>query len=93
MRIPKAHISLLLFPFSQSDAEQFDKVAVSDIESAASFEEAKSFDEVVVMRFSETHEPQMVEITNPLHKILVARVKWTSTLAFYPLDTFSGCFI
>jgi hypothetical protein len=56
-------------------AEEFDKVAVPDVESAMSTEEAESFDEVVVVRFSETREPQMVEITNPLHKILIARVK------------------
>jgi hypothetical protein len=43
-------------------------------EEATSNEQSESFDEVVIVRLREDHEPQLVEITSPLQKILVQRV-------------------
>lgn len=34
------------------------------------------FDGTYVVRYTGNHEPQMVKITNPTHKIIVGEVKW-----------------
>lgn len=62
-------------PSFQMCAQEYDseEVSANDIELEFS-EDVESFDEVVVMRLRENQEPQLVEITNPVHKILVARV-------------------
>lgn len=67
--------------------------AAPDENSSPSFElksgeqDVDSFDEVVVLRYSRDHKPQLVEITNPLHKLIVGKVKWEFSLAAMHAET------
>lgn len=54
--------------------ELYDEVSGENSDSGSE-EDVDSFDEIVIMRFSQEQTPQLVEITNPEHKIIVGEVK------------------
>lgn len=47
----------------------------TDLEFKPSEQDVDSFDEVVVLRYSRNHAPQLIQITNPTHKLIVGEVK------------------
>lgn len=47
----------------------------TDLEFKPSEQDVDSFDEVVVLRYSRNHAPQLIQITNPTHKLIVGKVK------------------
>lgn len=58
------------------NAENYDEVSERSVYLHSSCtEDDKSCEKVVIMRYLVNHEPQMVEITNSAHKIIVGKVK------------------
>ena len=61
---------------TSSKGEHNEEVFVPDFD-IDSEEQVELFDDIIIMRFrTESQEPQMVEITNPVHKIIVEKVKF-----------------
>lgn len=61
--------------FVSSDGEHYDEVLVPDFDTNSV--DTESLDDIVIMRFTaKSQEPQMFEISNPAHKIIVGKVKW-----------------
>lgn len=54
--------------------ELYDEVSGENSESDSG-QDVDSFDEIVIIRFFQEQMPQLVEITNPEHKIIIANVK------------------
>lgn len=68
------NLSLSSF-YSQMNAELYDEVSGEEVDFDSNELDPEWSNGIVIMRFTTEQEPQLVEITNPVQKIIVGKVK------------------